>query len=83
VRGLDTDDLRLLEKLMLDFGGGPAPVSSLAAAIGKEPHVVQENHEPYLTHIGFVRVVNNQWTLQDAAYHHLTEPRYDEIELEF
>jgi Holliday junction DNA helicase RuvB subunit len=83
VRGLDTDDLRLLEKLMLDFGGGPAPVGALAAAIGKEQHMVQENHEPYLTHIGFVRVANNQWTLQDAAYHHLTEPRYDEIELEF
>ena len=80
---LEADDVRLLEKLMLDFGGGPASVATLAVAIGKDAHIVQEQHEPYLTQIGFIRVVKDVWTLLDAAYHHLNTPGLDEVEIDF
>ncbi len=82
-RGLEVDDLRLLEKLMLDFGGGPANVATLAVAIGKDAHVVQEQHQPYLMQIGFIKVVKDVWTLQDDAYHHLSSPDFDSLEIEF
>ncbi len=81
--GLEADDVRLLEKLMLDFGGGPANVATLAVAIGKEAHIVQEQHEPYLSQIGFIRVAKDVWTLLDAAYHHLNTPGLDEVEIDF
>jgi serine/threonine-protein kinase len=82
-KGLEADDLRLLEKLMLDFGGGPAHVTTLAVAIGKEAHIVQEQHEPYLAQIGFIKVSQDAWTLLDAAYHHLNTPGFDGVEIEF
>ena len=35
--GLDEMDKRILEAMIVKFGGGPVGVSSLAVAVGEEP----------------------------------------------
>lgn len=52
--GLDDMDKRILEAIMLKFGGGPVGVSSLAVAVGEEPDTIEEVYEPYLIMEGYV-----------------------------
>ncbi|NBP24606.1 MAG: Holliday junction branch migration DNA helicase RuvB, partial [Proteobacteria bacterium] len=46
--GLDEMDTRILESVIVKFGGGPVGVSSLAVAVGEEPDTIEEVYEPYL-----------------------------------
>ena len=46
--GLDEMDKRILEAVIVKFGGGPVGVSSLAVAVGEEPDTIEEVYEPYL-----------------------------------
>ena len=43
-RGLDEMDKRILEALIVKFGGGPVGVSSLAVAVGEEPDTIMEDY---------------------------------------
>ncbi|MBL9138732.1 MAG: Holliday junction branch migration DNA helicase RuvB [Verrucomicrobiales bacterium] len=52
--GLDEMDKRILETLVLKFGGGPVGVNSLAVAIGEEPDTIEEVYEPYLILEGYL-----------------------------
>ena len=52
--GLDDMDKRILESIMLKFGGGPVGVSSLAVAVGEEPDTIEEVYEPYLIMEGYI-----------------------------
>ena len=52
--GLDDMDKRILEAIMLKFGGGPVGVSSLAVAVGEEPDTIEEVYEPYLIMEGYI-----------------------------
>ena len=51
--GLDEMDKRILETLILKFGGGPVGIGSLAVAIGEEPDTIEEVYEPYLIMQGY------------------------------
>ena len=42
--GLDEMDKRILEALIVKFGGGPVGVSSLAVAVGEEPDTIMEDY---------------------------------------
>ena len=53
--GLDEMDKRILEAVILKFGGGPVGVSSLAVAVGEEPDTIEEVYEPYLIMEGFMQ----------------------------
>jgi Holliday junction DNA helicase RuvB len=53
--GLDEMDKRILEALIVKFGGGPVGVSSLAVAVGEEPDTIEEVYEPYLIMEGFLK----------------------------
>ncbi len=53
--GLDEMDKRILEAVIVKFGGGPVGVSSLAVAVGEEPDTIEEVHEPYLIMEGFLK----------------------------
>jgi holliday junction DNA helicase RuvB len=53
--GLDEMDKRILEAVILKFGGGPVGVSSLAVAVGEEPDTIEEVYEPYLIMEGFLK----------------------------
>jgi len=53
--GLDEMDKRILEAVIVKFGGGPVGVNSLAVAVGEEPDTIEEVYEPYLIMEGFLK----------------------------
>jgi len=53
--GLDEMDKRILEAVILKFGGGPVGVNSLAVAVGEEPDTIEEVYEPYLIMEGYLQ----------------------------
>jgi Holliday junction DNA helicase RuvB len=53
--GLDEMDKRILEAVIVKFGGGPVGVSSLAVAVGEEPDTIEEVYEPYLIMEGYLK----------------------------
>jgi Holliday junction DNA helicase RuvB len=53
--GLDEMDKRILETVIIKFGGGPVGVSSLAVAVGEEPDTIEEVYEPYLIMEGYLQ----------------------------
>jgi Holliday junction DNA helicase RuvB len=53
--GLDEMDKRILETIILKFGGGPVGISSLAVAVGEEPDTLEEVYEPYLIMEGYLK----------------------------
>jgi Holliday junction DNA helicase RuvB len=53
--GLDEMDKRILEGIIVKFGGGPVGISSLAVAVGEEPDTLEEVYEPYLIMEGYLK----------------------------
>lgn len=52
--GLDEMDKRILEAVIVKFGGGPVGLGSLAVAVGEEPDTIEEVYEPYLIMEGYL-----------------------------
>src|SRR2546425_711358 len=52
--GLDEMDKRILEAVIVKFGGGPVGLNSLAVAVGEEPDTIEEAYEPYLIMEGYL-----------------------------
>jgi holliday junction DNA helicase RuvB len=52
--GLDEMDKRILETIIVKFGGGPVGLGSLAVAVGEEPDTLEEVYEPYLIMEGYL-----------------------------
>jgi Holliday junction DNA helicase RuvB len=53
--GLDGMDKRILEAVIVKFGGGPVGVNSLSVAVGEEPDTIEEVYEPYLIMEGYLK----------------------------
>ncbi len=53
--GLDEMDKRILETVIVKFGGGPVGLGSLAVAVGEEPDTLEEVYEPYLIMEGYLK----------------------------
>jgi holliday junction DNA helicase RuvB len=53
--GLDGMDKRILETVIVKFGGGRVGISSLAVAVGEEPDTLEEMYEPYLIMEGYLK----------------------------
>jgi Holliday junction DNA helicase RuvB len=53
--GLDEMDKRILETIVVKFGGGPVGLGSLAVAVGEEPDTLEEVYEPYLIMEGYLK----------------------------
>ncbi|HVZ76032.1 MAG TPA: Holliday junction branch migration DNA helicase RuvB [Candidatus Paceibacterota bacterium] len=69
--GLTPLDRRLLEVLIERFGGGPAGVSALAAALAEEPSTVAEVHEPFLLQLGLIERTQRGRVATRKAYEHM------------
>lgn len=52
--GLDEMDKRILETIVVKFGGGPVGVNSLAVAVGEESDTLEEVYEPFLIMEGYL-----------------------------
>ncbi len=69
--GLDEMDKRILEAVILKFGGGPVGVGSLAVAVGEEPDTIEEVYEPYLIMEGYLNRTPQGRIATDLSYQKL------------
>lgn len=70
-RGLDEMDKRILEVLIDHYGGGPAGLAAIAAAVGEEATTLEEVYEPYLIMEGFLKRTPRGREATALAYGHL------------
>lgn len=66
--GLDEMDKRILETIILKFGGGPVGVNSLAVAVGEEPDTIEEVYEPYLIMEGYLKRTSQGRVTTELSY---------------
>ncbi len=66
--GLDEMDKRLLEAVIVKFGGGPVGISSLAVAVGEEPDTLEEVYEPYLIMEGYLKRTSQGRVATELSY---------------
>ena len=69
--GLDQMDRDLMTALAERFGGGPAGLETLAAAISEEGDTIMDVYEPYLLKIGFIQRTPRGRILTHLGYEHL------------
>lgn len=69
--GLDEIDRKLLESMIVQYGGKPVGIEALAVTIGEEVDTIEDVYEPYLIQIGFIaRTLRGRMVLP-PAYKHL------------
>lgn len=66
--GLDEMDKRILEAIIVKFGGGPVGISSLAVAVGEEPDTIEEVYEPYLIMEGYLKRTPQGRVVTELSY---------------
>jgi len=66
--GLDEMDKRILEAVIVKFGGGPVGVNSLAVAVGEEPDTIEEVYEPYLIMEGYLNRTSQGRIATELSY---------------
>jgi Holliday junction DNA helicase RuvB len=52
--GLDSVDQKIMQTIMLKYGGGPVGLSTIAASIDEQMDTIEEVYEPYLMQLGFL-----------------------------
>ena len=52
--GLDDIDRKLLETMIVQYGGRPVGIEALAATVGEELDTIEDVYEPYLIQIWFI-----------------------------
>jgi len=70
-QGLDALDRKYLATLIRQYGGGPAGVEAIAAALNEEADTLVDMVEPYLLKIGFISRTNKGRKANGPAYAHL------------
>ncbi|NCD33698.1 MAG: Holliday junction branch migration DNA helicase RuvB [Spartobacteria bacterium] len=66
--GLDEMDKRILDALLMKFGGGPVGLSSLAVSVGEESGTIEEVYEPYLIQEGYIKRTPQGRVATDRCY---------------
>lgn len=69
--GLERRDREILTTLILQFGGGPVGLQTLATALSEDPGTLEEVYEPYLIQLGFLKRTPRGRMATEAAYRHL------------
>jgi len=69
--GLDEMDKKILATIIDHHNGGPVGINSLAAAVGEEPHTLEEVYEPFLVLQGFIRRTPRGREATTLAYEHI------------
>ena len=73
--GLDEQDRRYLRALIENYGGGPAGVETLAAALAEARDAVEDVVEPFLMRQGFIQRTPRGRVACGRAWDHLGLPR--------
>jgi len=69
--GLEETDRQLLRALVEKFGGGPAGLSTLAAATSEDPGTIEDVYEPFLLRLGFIERTPRGRVATAKAWQHL------------
>ena len=72
--GLDHTDRRMLETMVMKFGGGPVGLDTLAAATSEERDTIEDVYEPYLLQLGFINRTPKGRVVTRAGYEHMNIP---------
>ncbi|WP_156299133.1 Holliday junction branch migration DNA helicase RuvB [Streptobacillus canis] len=70
-RGLDEMDRSLLRAIIVNYGGGPVGVETLATHLGEDRKTIEEVYEPYLIQLGLLKVSLRGREVTDLAYSHM------------
>jgi len=70
-RGLDDMDRRMLEAIVVKYGGGPVGLSTIAVVVGEEADTLEDVYEPYLIQEGFLKRTARGREATDLAFRHL------------
>ncbi len=70
-KGLDKNDILILDTIINKFGGGPVGLDTLAAVVGEERDTIEDVYEPYLMQIGYINRTARGRVAQKGAYEHL------------
>lgn len=73
-QGLDNIDRRLLRAIILQYGGGPVGLETLAATVNEETVTIEDVYEPYLLQQGFLTRTPRGRCAARLAYEHLGLP---------
>ncbi|HCJ11639.1 MAG TPA: Holliday junction branch migration DNA helicase RuvB [Opitutae bacterium] len=74
--GLDEMDKRILSVMAENYKGRPVGLSTVAIAVGEEPHTLEEVHEPYLIQEGYIQRTPQGRILTPKAWHFLGIKEY-------
>lgn len=69
--GLDLNDRRMLETMIIKFSGKPVGLDTIAAAINEETVTIEDVIEPYLLQLGFIARTPRGRVAMPLAYKHL------------
>ncbi|MBR6522745.1 MAG: Holliday junction branch migration DNA helicase RuvB [Oscillospiraceae bacterium] len=72
--GLDAIDRRLLTGIIVNYGGGPVGLETLAATINEESITIEDVYEPFLLQQGFLTRTPRGRCATRLAYEHLGIP---------
>lgn len=69
--GLDEIDRRLLEAMIIKYGGKPVGLETMAVTVGEEADTIEDVYEPYLIQIGFITRTPRGRIPLKPAYEHI------------
>ena len=69
--GLDEIDRRLLEAMIIKYGGRPVGLETMAVTVGEEADTIEDVYEPYLIQIGFITRTPRGRIPLKPAYEHI------------
>ena len=72
--GLDFNDRKYLQAIILKFNGGPVGLDTVSSAINEEAVTIEDVIEPYLIQLGFIARTPRGRICLPAAYKHLGIP---------
>jgi len=73
--GLDEIDQKIMQTLLVKYGGGPVGVNTISASIDEESDTVEEVYEPYLIQLGFIDRTPRGRVATDRAFEYFNVPR--------
>jgi len=73
-QGLDSMDRRYMSCIADNYGGGPAGIETISAALSEQRDVLEEVVEPYLIQCGLIVRTPRGRMISDAGYKYLGLP---------
>jgi holliday junction DNA helicase RuvB len=73
--GLDELDRKIMMTIMINFGGGPVGLNTIAASVDEQADTIEEVYEPYLMQLGFLDRTPRGRIATDRAFDYFQVPR--------